>query len=234
MAEKGTQQNKTSEIIINLYQNRFKQLSLGQECYKRGDISKSIEHYSNYLHILAQYFDTRESDLQPSLFDLKKDVGEILLISNVYWNLAKIYDKNPNSQNQSIHFLEQFLKFTKGQKHQHANTRILKNYINSGKPKNSKEFKRIYETIKTKSSPCFISTYCFGHDAFITNQLRLLKNDISGNLLGNTAVKLYYRYAPSAINLLENHLVLKSILLPIIKKILFIIAQTHRKLSLKK
>ena len=228
MTDNDTSTNEPSEIVISLYQNRFKQMRLGQECYKKGDAAKAIEYYSNYLHILAQYFGTEEKNLRPEMFDRKKDIGEILLISNIYWNLAKTYDKNLKFQHQSTRCLEQFLRFTKGYKHQYANTRLLKNYINSGRPRNQKEFKRIYETIKTQATPCFVSTYCFGHDAPVTNQLRLLKKDISGNFLGDVFIKTYYQLAPGIVNYFERHVILKKTALPLIKKILFLIAKAHQ------
>ena len=219
---------KKSEIITNLYQNRFKQLRLGQECYKKGDLKKSIEYYSNYLSILAQFFDTEENKLEPRLFEQKKDAGELLLISNVYWVLAKNYDKNPKYKNHSIKCLNQFLKFTRGYKHQYANARMLRNYISRGKPRNTKEFKLIYEKIKINSPPCFIATYCFGCDAPTTQQLRLLREDILKSLGGSICVKLYYKNAPVLINFFESHAKLERMVLPFIKKALFLIARLHR------
>ena len=234
MTDNSTREHEPSEVITNLYQNRLHQLRLGQEFYKKGDTAKAVQHYSNYLHILSQYFGTEENKLHPGLFDRKKNIGEILLISNVYWNLAKTYDKNIKFQHQAIRCLEQFLKFTKGFKHQYANTRILKNYINGGRPRNKKEFKRIYESIKVQSTSCFISTYCFGHDAPTTNQLRLLKKDISGNFLGDMTIKTYYQCAPSIIDCFECNSTLKKLTLPAIKKILLLIAKIHQNLNHKK
>ena len=226
--------NKKSELIVSLYQNRFKQLRLGQEYYKKGELSKSIEYYCNYLSILAQFFNTEESKLKPELFDQKKDIGELLLVSNVYWNLAKIYDKNPKFQYNSVIYLNQFMKFSIGYKYQYANARMLKNYINKSQPNNTKEFKNIYEKMKIKSASCFISTYCFGYHASITNQLRLLKEDISGNPFGDASIKFYYKYAPKLIIFFERYTHIKKIVLPPIKKILFLIAWFHQTLKTRK
>ena len=234
MASDSMTKDKKSEVIISLYQNRFKQLRLGQESYKKGNLSKSVEHYSNYLSILAQFFDISKSNLKPELFDQKKDIGELLLISNVYWNLAKIYDKNKKFQHHSIDCLNQFLRFTRGYKHQYANARILKNYINRGRPKNTKEFNRIYEKMKINSSPCFVSTYCFGYNAPVTKQLRLFKKDISGSSIGDTSIKYYYKYAPILVHFFECHSKIKKIALPPIKNILFLIAWLHRNLRFNK
>ena len=219
-----------SEILIGLYQNRFKQLRLGQECYKKGDQAKSIEHYSNYLSILAQYFGTQENNLNPKFFDQKKDIGELLLISNVYWNLAKTYDKIPKFKYQLKRCLEQFLEFTHGYKHQHANARMLKNYINSGRPRNKKEFRRIYEKIKHHSSACFIATHCFGCDSPVTEQLRILRRDISGSFPGDSFIGFYYKYAPSLINFFDHHEKVQKTALPPIKIFLIIVAWFHQKL----
>ena len=227
MDQNDPAKNKKSEVIINLYQKRFKQLHIGQECYKKGDFAKTIEHYSNYLSILAQFFDTEESKLKPEFFNQKKDLGELLLLSNVYWNLAKIYDKNPKFQHQSVRCLEQFLKFTKGYKHQHSNARMLRNYINSNRPKNKKNFKQIYEKMEMGSRSCFIATYCFGYDATVTRQLRMLKEDISGNFLGDVGIEFYYKHAPGFISFFERHEKIKRFALPPIKNFLSLIAWFH-------
>ena len=230
MSHDDVAQNKKSEVIINLYQDRFKQLRLGQECYKKGDFSKAVEYYSNYLSILAQFFDTQENRLNPELFDQKKDIGELLLISNVYWNLAKTYDKNSKFQHHTARCLEQFLKFTQGYKHEYANIRMFKNYINSGRPRNKKEFKRIYEKVKNKSFPCFIATYCFGNDSPITRQLRLLRDDLSGFWLGDAGIQFYHKHAPGLVNFFERHAKIKTFALPFIKSILSLFARFHEKL----
>ena len=234
MVHDDMKNNNKSEVIVNLYKNRFKQLRLGQECYKKGNLSKSVEYYCNYLSILAQFFDTEENKLKPELFDKKKDIGELLLISNIYWNLAKIYDKNPKFQHNSIIYLNQFFKFSMGYKYQYANARMLENYIKKSNPNNIKEFKRIYEKMRIKSAPCFISTYCFGYHASITEQLRLLKEDVSGNPLGDASIKFYYKIAPKLITFFEHHAYIKKIILPPVKTILFLIAWFHRVLKANK
>ena len=223
--------DKKSEIVIGLYQGRFKQLRLGHEFYKKGNLAKATEHYSNYLSILAQFFNTEESNLNPQLFEKKKDIGELLLISNVYWSLAKTYDKSPKFQHHSARCLKQFLKFTLGYKHQYANARILKNYINSGKPKNKKEFRQIYEKLRINSPPCFIASYCFGRDALVTRQLHSFREDISGTFLGDAGTRLYYKYAPTLVDFFDRHTKIKKIALPPIKATLVLIAHLHQKLK---
>ena len=231
MSNGDTRRNKKSEVITNLYQNRFKQLRLGQECSQKGNFAKAVEYYSNYLSILAQFHGITESQLTPEFFDQKKDAGELLLISNVYWSLAKTYDNNKQFQHHSQRCLNQFLKFTRGYKHQYANARMLKSYIHSGKPKNAKEFKRVYEKLKIHSPRCFIATHCFGYDDPVTQQLLLLREDISGNVFGDTLIKRYYQYAPSLIHFLEKHSKIKKIALPPLKYLLYLIAQFHQKIT---
>ena len=224
-------EEKQSEVIVKLYQNRFKQLRLGHECYKKGNLAKSVEYYSNYLSILAQFFNTKENDLNPHLFDRKKDAGELLLISNVYWSLAKVYDKKPKFHHHATKCLNQFLKFTQGYNHQYANARMLKNYIAKGKAKNAKEFKLVYEKIKINSRTCLVSTYCFGYDSPVTQQLRLLREDLSETCTGRAGIKFYYKHAPSLVAFLDRHKCAKKIALPLIKKILFLIAWFYRNLN---
>lgn len=211
-------------FVVRLYQDRFKQLRKGQEYSQKGDIPKLVECYSKYLNILAQFFNVKETQLTPELFDSKKDLSELLLISNVYWSLAKTYDRNSNLHDDSRQCLEQFAKFSSGFKYQYANARMIKNYIKRGKALNSKNFKTAYEKIRMDSPTCFVSTYCFGTNHPVTIQLRPLKRILIKNY-GGFLVDGYYRFSPLLVDFLESNYRIKKILLPVVKGTLFSLAK---------
>ena len=214
--------------ILKLHQNRFKELRRGQEHLQDGELSEAAECYSRYLSTLAKFFEVEKEELKPELFDPEKDLRELLLISNVYWDLAKIYDKNSRLEHQMIKCLEQFIRFTSGYKYQYANARMIKNYLKRGKARHAQSFKSAYEKIKLESGSCFISTYCFGTSHPITLQLRLLKRDALKSSFGNFGVDLYYRFSPGIVDFFERSPRTQMIYLPFVKIILIIVAKIHQ------
>lgn len=192
------------EHNIRIFQERLKYLKRGQEYNKADDIPKAVECYSQYLNCLATYFEVDEKKLSPTLFDPEKDVAEMLLISHVYWDLSKAYDRSPNLRIESVRCLDQFVKFTIGFKYQYVNARMLKNFIRKRLAHNPKAFKQAYERIQVESKKCYVATYAFGEDHYVTNDLRLFRNRMINRRLGSEFIDLYYQYSPKYIKFCQK------------------------------
>jgi len=182
--------------IVRLHRERLKTLRKAQEFSQADDIPHAVEFYNKYLNTLALYFDIDEKKLNPRFFDPKKDTAELLLISHVYWDLAKAYDRSPNLRHESVRCLDQFTTFTIGFKYQYVNAQMLKNFIKKKKAYDLKVFKVAHEKIRVNSKSCYVSTYCYGYDHPITNQLRSQKEILLKNKFGNLFVTQYYNYSP--------------------------------------
>ena len=63
------------------------------------------------------------------MFDAKRQVTELLLISHVYWELARINEMPPKLQKNFSRSLNQFVKFTINQPYQVLNSEMLRKYI---------------------------------------------------------------------------------------------------------
>jgi hypothetical protein len=128
------------------------------------------------------------------------DVAELLLISGVYWDLAKLFDrtKSPQRQADFKHYLEKYILFSKGQPFQHVCLETLRKYIANDKPVHTAEFKHAYK-IMGGSSYCFVATsladVC---DERTLGRLRHFRDArLKRHAAGRGFVAWYYRSGPA-------------------------------------
>lgn len=193
----------TSEPSLNAKKNhreRLKYLRKGQESYQAKEVSKAVQYYATYLKSLSEYFNVTENKLDPKLFDPHKDKAELLLISQVYWDLSKAYDRSPGLQSECIRCLSQFVKFTIGFKHQHINAQLLKKYLRQNKTVNQASFKASLAKIVVDSKKCYIATFAFGEKSLVTNDLRFFKEKVLNKSgFGRFIIEQYYQFSPDLI-----------------------------------
>lgn len=170
------EERKLKEGTAKVYQERLKILKKAQEYSQADEIPKAVDLYGRYLNALALYYKVDEKLLDPKLFDPEKDLAELFLISHVYWDLAKAYDRSPNLHLESIRCLDQYVKFTIGFKYQYVNARTIKTFIRKRLAHNPKAFKQAHERIQVESKGCFVSSDLYGKDSQVTNDLRVFKS----------------------------------------------------------
>lgn len=186
----------SNELKKAAYATRLGHLRRGQEHAAKNEISKAVENYLTYLKALETFFTVKEENLSPKLFDKKKDLTELLLISHVYWDLAKAYDKNPKTVKESNRCLNQFVKFSIGFKYQRLNSDILRKYIKKKIPRNEQIFKDAYDKIRVSSKGCYIATHCYGEQHPITSRLRDIRNENIDSYLFRKFCNCYYGLSP--------------------------------------
>lgn len=192
--KKNEEDGGKPEAVPKSYRERLKTLRKGQEYYSQDDLPKAVDCYTQYLHAIAKYHKVDEAKLSPKFFDKEKDLAELLLISHVYWDLAKAYDRSPKLNSESIRCLDQFVKFTSGFKYQYVNARMLRNYIRKRMAHNLKAFKQAYDRIQVESKGCFVATDLYGYYHPYTIELRKFKNSIYRYRIGRSFVIFYYHY----------------------------------------
>ena len=112
-------EERIRKVAVERYRNRLGTLKAGMDFSAKENYKDAVQNYKVYLTVLANYFNAEEKTLSPKLFDQKKDLTEMLLVSQVYWDLAKIFDKNPNLFKDCERYLSQFVKFSTGYKYQY-------------------------------------------------------------------------------------------------------------------
>ena len=216
--------DKISEGVSKLYRDRLKILKKAQEYSQADEIPKSVELYGQYLNALAMFYKVDEQKLEPKLFDQEKDLAELFLLSHVYWDLAKAYDRSPNLHLESIRCLEQFVKFTAGYKYQYVNARTIKAFIRKRLAHNPKAFKQAYERIQVESKGCFVSSDLYGINHPITNDLRIFKSFLIRYRPGILLVEWYYQFLCPLYFMLNRYRPLRLILRRPLKILFFIMS----------
>ncbi len=196
---------RTRKAIEKIHSTRFTTLKKAMNYSLQGRYQNAVEEYLNYFNIIAAYQNCSENEITPSLFRLDKDITEIFLISQVYWDLSKIYDRDPRFFEKMKKYLQKFQDFSKGFKFQYANTQLINKYIKSGKCRNIKEFEQVYKAIAKNGDYCYIATYCFGETHPITKDLRLFKKELLKVNLGKKLVRIYYLISPKLLNFCRKY-----------------------------
>jgi hypothetical protein len=196
---------RTRRAIEKIHSTRFSTLKKAMNHSLAGRYQNAVEEYLNFFNIIAGYKNCNESEISPSLFRLDKDITEIFLISQVYWDLSKIYDRDPRFFGKMQKYLQKFLEFSKGFKFQYANSQLIGKYVKSGKCRNKKEFEQVYNAINKNGDYCYIATYCFGETHPITNDLRLFKKELLKRNLGKKLVRIYYQISPKLLNFCRKY-----------------------------
>ncbi|MFG1493165.1 hypothetical protein [Halobacteriovorax sp. ZH4_bin.1] len=205
-------QNKTkdgeeelNEGVKNAYTDRLKTLKQALDFVAQNDIPHSVEKFNHYLGILAAYNRTTEKHLTPKMFDPQKDISELLLISQAYWNLAKSYDKSPKLRNESMRCLQQFIAFSIGYKYQHANAQIVKKFLRSGQSHNKKAFQQAYDKINVRSKNCYLATHAYPNNEDLLDTLRSIKPTLAKHKLGQGFINRYYEVSPHIVKKFEEN-----------------------------
>lgn len=202
-----------SEAVIKLHRERLKILKKAQEFAAADEIPRAVQHYSQYLNILAQYFDISESSLSPALFNKEQDLAEMLLISHVYWDLAKAYDRSPTLTLESIRCLKQFVNFTLGFKYQYANSQMVKKFIRQKLAHNPKAFKDAYDKIRVEAKGCYIATHCYGENDPVTVSLRQFRDKVLINTFAGRRFIQFYQFLSPKLIYSTSHLPFSALFL---------------------
>lgn len=210
-----------AEPVLKAYAERLKILKKAQEFAAMDEIPKAVQFYSQYLNILAQYHDVPESSLSPAFFSRENDLAEMLLISHVYWDLSKAYDRSPNLTLESIRCLKQFVTFTLGFKYQYVNSQMVKKFIRQKLAHNPKAFKDAYEKIRIEAKGCYVATLCYGSLDPRTIALRKYRDSILlKSSFGRGFVITYQTLSPYFVKVLIALPLLNRFLEPILSRMI--------------
>lgn len=198
-------QDKKRSNLLKRYLKRFDHVKQGQDHYARDEYPAAIEAYRNYLLVMIDWYDVDIKTFSPELFDLNRDHAELLVISHIFWDLARIYDRVPTLTREFEGCLDQFVNFSIGMKYQALNLRVLGKFLRTYRPKNKGAFERAHTKLLTRSKKCFVATYCFGEDHPITERFRGQREHLVKSRLGKAFVTRYYLHSPAIVEWLENH-----------------------------
>lgn len=222
-------EKKRKEVVLNKkYGQRITIARQGRDAFAQKDFITASKKYNEYLSILANFNDIEDVfGLSPKMFDNKKDVTEMLLISHVYWDIARINEMTPKLHKNFSKAVSLFVKFTVNQPFQVYNAEMLRKYNkkNKNSPCNA-ELVEAYQQIFVQSKKCFVATLCFGEEHQTTSTLRKLKAYLLKFSLGLKLVELYYNISSPLSSFCENNKVAKFFLTSTARPILTLLAKT--------
>lgn len=218
--------NEKTRFILQRYRDRLKVLRLGKEYAQKDDIPNAVKAYIKYLQALADYYGVEEKNLKPSVFKGQNSVVEILMVSQVYWDLSKSYDRAPKLAGECQRCLNQFILFSVGFKFQYLNSEILRKYIKRRVAHNSKLFEDAYKQMRDESKRCYIATYCYNENHPIVIDLRKFKQILIKYRVGIRFVDLYYYFSIRLINLMKSSPYTDYLFRKICRPILFIFSSS--------
>lgn len=228
--KKQAEEEAKPQYVLHTYKNRLRFVKEGHVYSAREDFLNAVGSYQNYLEALALYYGTTQEKLSPSTFKRgDEDIPEQMMISLVYWELAKIFDRNPKMAPRLKQSLDQFVRFSTGNKYQFLNAENLRKYINKGACIHSKIFEEAYKRIQVNSKKCFVATFTLGegHDDLIT--FYRFRDKILPYRLGKNFVSSYYHYSPYLVRYLERYSLLGSTARIILTPSLRLLAKLMRK-----
>ena len=211
MAKKKEDDKQTKQRKLALQKKFSQRITIakqGREAMAKKDYVLATNKYREYLSILSETNDLEDIyKLSPTMFDAKKDLTEVLLISHVYWDLARISEMTPKLQESFNKSLTQFVKFTSNQPFQVLNAEMLRKYIKKNKTSSLQitSLESAYQQIFVESKKCFIATMAYGDDHNITHFFRQKKKNIQKYSLGIKFIDLYYRVSSPLTSYCEKH-----------------------------
>ncbi|MGZ3688961.1 MAG: CFI-box-CTERM domain-containing protein [Bdellovibrionota bacterium] len=171
----------------------------GVIAFQKHRVGDAVKAFHMYLHILEDLKNCNEGGLLPHMFDVRRDIQELLLISGVYWDMVKLYDraKGADKKREFMHYLEKYILFSKGMPFQVLCAETLRKYISNEKPIHTLEFKNAYRMIA--NSKCFVATSLI--DVSAPETLPRLR-EFRGRVLmrstpGRAFVQWYYTHGPA-------------------------------------
>lgn len=187
------------------FKERFSTLAQAKEAQAQKDYKTVVKKYFEYINTLATVFKTTTYELRPKHFSDPMLQNEMVVVSQIYYELAKILDQIPQKKSDVQKCLDQFVNFSVNQKYQVLNSERLRKELKVGKFKNKDIFNAALKKIYSGSSKCFIATYALGEQHWATHQLRLFKNNILMRLpWGKPLVGFYYYQSEKIVDFCET------------------------------
>ena len=181
-------------ILKHKMDNRITTTRHGKESLDSGDYGGAIRKFNEYLLTIAEAKGaTNIYGIKVHQFDPQKDLTEMLMISHVYFEMARIYDASSKFQEDSQKCLEQFVHFSANQPYQVVNSELVRKYLKKSVFKNHENFRNAYQQIYVQSKKCYVVTFCYGNSHPVTQDYRALKDVLLESQWGREFVRLYYK-----------------------------------------
>ena len=189
-----------------LFRRRLDLARQGLQSYRQKQIGEAVRQFLTYIKILENWKKVGDGQLNPACFDVKVDAPELLLISGVYWDLAKLFDRSnsPENHRDCLHYLNQFVNFSRGMPFEALSSESLRKYLRSEKPVHKAAFKAAYA--KMGGTKCFVVTSLLDHvEAETLFALQDYRDEVlARTFTGRAFTRFYYTVGPFSARMLNR------------------------------
>ena len=206
-------------ILKHKFENRITVAKFAKESLDAGDYASALQKFVEYMDIMAEVKKVRDFyALKTSHFDPKSQITEMLMISHIYFEMARIYDAVPKYAEDAKKCLEQFAHFSANQPYQVVNSELIRKHLKKSVFKNRDAFQAAHDQIYVQSKKCYVVTFCYGNEHARTQEFRAFKDWLLNYQSGQELVRLYYNYSSVAVSKWEKsplmHLIAKFFIRP--------------------
>lgn len=217
------------------FENRITIAKRGKIALDAADYTTALRNFTEYLSIMSEIKEVREYyELKVSMFDAKKDLTEIFMISQILFEMARLYDAVPKFQPASQKCLDLFVHFTANQPFQVVNSELVRKSLKRSAFKNPDTFRTAYQQIFVQSKKCYIVTFCYGEEHSITEKCRDFKDWLLNYSIGKIFVRIYYNFSSVIVPAFEKNFIFRLLTYLMIKPALLIFSKTILPVIIKK
>lgn len=183
-------------LLKHKFNHRITTAKFGKQSFDVHDYAGSIQKFKEYLLIMVEVKKVKDVySLTPSHFDHKTELTEMLMISHIYFEMARMYDAIPQFQEDTKNCLNQFVRFSANQPYQVVNSELIRKHLKKSKFKNVEDFRFAYQQIFVQSKKCFVVTFCYGDTHPVTQEFRAMKDVLLDYPFGRELVRIYYAHS---------------------------------------
>ena len=105
---------------LDLQRRRIELASKGVDQYSEKHCAEAAQSFRAYIKILEDIKGVPSGGLSPGHFDKKTDIAEMMLISGIYWDLVKLFDRTKSAERYGDFksYLSKYIQFSKGMPYQ--------------------------------------------------------------------------------------------------------------------
>lgn len=187
-----------SQKQVNQRKRRIGIAQEGMKAYQEKDLGAAAQSFKTYLKVLEDSKGAPEGGLSPSQFDKKAELAEMMLLSAVYWELAKLFDRtrSPEKYAEFKRYLSKYILFSQGMVFQKMCSDTIRKYIRARRPVHKNDFKDAYKLLG--GTQCFVATELDEHclEATLPRLRAFRDGTLQRSRAGQFFVAWYYRNGP--------------------------------------
>lgn len=175
----------------------------GVRAFEKRKYIDALKLFREYVAILEARYNVGAGGLRPDLFDTKKEAGEILLLSGVFWDMAKIYDRLRGNTAEVRMCLNKFIEFSINRPHVAFSANEVRKYLRAGNVMNKADFNNAYGVLHQHVAKCFLASAVFGPVSPEVAALQAFRDRVLlPRPAGRVAVGAYYAVSPAVAGVL--------------------------------